>query len=292
MPYLFDVLRSIAMPGWIAGPIQVGYGFSGTIGNTNQFPDIDQQKREMLSEFGCASLTRRIFQRGQRYLYTSAFEFATPEGAFAAYNYMREGASTVVTRGSASSEDDQSISFWKDKYFISLLQTSQDDEESKEGLQSIATELERRIPSTSDPPRILSNLPVIDRVRGSEKLVMGPNSGRQFFPAPYLGALTLEKAVGAATADYAFHSPYPERLKLLYIDYGDPVAASRAYETYIGGLGEPHPASPSESGESATTSLFKLSNSYMLCQLRGPKLAIIMGARKRISPMFLARQLP
>lgn len=272
--------------------MQISYGFAGTTGNANQFPDIDQQKRDLLSEFGCASLTRRIFQRGQRYLYTNAFEFETPEGAFAAYNFLREGASTVVPRGSASSEDDQSISFWKDRYFINLLQTSQDDEESKEGLQSIANQLEHRITSTSDPPRILSNLPVIDRVRGSEKLVMGPNSGRHFFPAPYMGALSLDKARGAATADYQFHSPYPERLKLLYIDYGDPVAASLAYESYISGLGEQHASSPSESGESVTTSLFKLNNSYLLCQLRGPRVAIIMGARKRISPMFLARQLP
>ncbi|MBX9951028.1 MAG: hypothetical protein K2Y39_17795, partial [Candidatus Obscuribacterales bacterium] len=173
---------------------------------------------DILAEFGVRKCCKRTYQRGQRFIHAVVYFFASPEGAYGAYNYLRQGSSTIVVRGAGSSEDDQSISFWKGQTFVRLIQTSEEDEESKEALRSIAKELDASIPASSLPPLVLNQLPVIDRVSGTEKLVMGPNSGRKFFPAPYVSSLSLDRARAAVTADYRFQMP-PERLKLLVVDY-------------------------------------------------------------------------
>ncbi|HEY9786456.1 MAG TPA: DUF6599 family protein [Candidatus Obscuribacterales bacterium] len=293
----FAALNNAMPEGWVPSaierqtaliPLKAAQSESTT--STPPLTNVDPQTAEILSEFALSCIYRRAYQRGQRFLYVTAYEFKNPCGAFGAYNFLREGASTVITRGDGSSEDDHSISFWKGNYFIKLVQTSEDDEESKEALRSIADRIAKSIPQNAAVPPILSQLPALDRVKGTEKLVMGPTAGRKFFPAPYIGFLSLDRAQGAAIADYQFLRPYPERLKLLYVDYGDPVVASSVYDAYVGNLNVHHALN--DVGESdLPTTLLKIDGGYLLCQLRGSKVAIIIGARKRLSPLILARQI-
>lgn len=245
---------------------------------------------DILAEFGVRKCCKRTYQRGQRFIHAVVYFFASPEGAYGAYNYLRQGSSTIVVRGAGSSEDDQSISFWKGQTFVRLIQTSEEDEESKEALRSIAKELDASIPASSLPPLVLNQLPVIDRVSGTEKLVMGPNSGRKFFPAPYVSSLSLDRARAAVTADYRFQMP-PERLKLLVVDYGNVSLAGSVYESYRSNLDSEH-ETKEVSDASTPTGIVKLDNGYMLVQLRGSRIFVIMGARKRVSPLMLARQIP
>lgn len=285
-------LSGIVPPGWEASPLEV-------------FPDprlsgdsflqslvafgFDAQTARILDEFGLQTIARRAFHRGQRHLHVNVYQFSVPAGAFGAYNFLRQGASTVVVRGDGSSEDDTNISFWKGDFFVKLSQTSEEDDESKDALNTIANNLLPAITSTAQMPQILRQLPVMDRVRGTEKLVMGPNSGRQFFPAPFVDNLSLERSRGAAIADYQFSSP-PDRMKLLFVDYADPAVAQDVYQRYVDSFGSQKGVSQGQTEMPTVT--FKLSNGYLLCQLRGSKLAIITGARKRISPLLLTRQIP
>ena len=256
----------------------------------HQLFGLEPHTYDILAEFGVRKCCKRTYQRGQRFIHAVVYFFASPEGAYGAYNYLRQGSSTIVVRGAGSSEDDQSISFWKGQSFVRLLQTSEEDEESKEALRSIAKVLDASIPATSLPPLVLNQLPVIDRVNGTEKLVMGPNSGRKFFPAPYVGSLSLDRARAAVTADYRFQMP-PERLKLLVVDYGNVSLAGSVYESYRSNLDAEHDIKE-VSDASTPTGIVKLDNGYMLVQLRGSRIFVIMGARKRVSPLMLARQIP
>jgi hypothetical protein len=285
------LLSTIAMTGWAPTKTRLFYIGEAppAVGNVEYLPltrldDADPQHLAILQEFQCQSLAKREYQRGQRHILVQAYCFNSSDGAYGAYNLLRQGASTVVTRGDASSEDDQSISFWKGDEFIEVYGTSEDDDESKEAVRSLADQIEHVITGRGSLPSAVAHLPVIDRVRGTEKLVMGPASVRRFFPAPYIGALQFDNARGGAVADYKFESPYPDRLKLLCLQYNNDASATRALTQYVSQLqGAKHV--PSETG-----TVIKLDRGFLLCQARGPELIIITGARKKFSAEMLARQ--
>ncbi len=293
-----QAMRTFKLEGWTARPLEIypkhvaAQGESNAADTTpgNMLYGLEPQMYEILAEFGMRKCYKRTYQRGQRFVQAAVYFFSSSEGAYGAYNFMRQGAATIVVRGAGSSEDDLSISFWKGKCFIRLSQTSEEDEESKEALRAIAKVIDAGIAPTSLPPLVLNQLPVLDRVNGTEKLVMGPNSGRKFFPAPYVGSLSLERARAAVTADYRFQLP-PERLKLLVIDYGSKTLAGSVYESYRSELDADHDTKDVKDALTPT-GMVKLDNGYMLVQLRGTRIFVIMGARKRVSPLMLARQIP
>lgn len=273
-PNLAAFLERSSLPGWNAVP--------GAAQDTN--PD----KTTMLKEFGCKASFSKGFQRGQRRIDVVVYSFPSSQGAYAAYSLLRRGSSTFVAKGDASSEDDQSVSVWKDRYFISVSGTSEDDEESKLAVSSVAAQLCGAIPSHGQLPLILTRLPNLDRVRGSEKVVMGPVSARRFFPAPSLNLLSLPNSLGGGLADYQYQAPFRERMKLLVVDYGNSTAAAQAYQKYVSSIEEQHPnISPTDVESRA---LFKMANTYLLCELRSQKILLISGARKRSAPLMLARQ--
>lgn len=279
---VFNAINALAAEGWNAeatnDTVVPPYNASA--------PEDPLQASSMLSEFHCTNIVGKALQRGQRRVLVQAYRFDSPLGAYGAYSTMREGASTVVTRGDASSEDDQSISFWQDNYFIRLSTTSQDDEESKDLLRVLADKISASIANHAQLPQLISRLPNLDRIDGTEKLVMGPIAARKATPLPLIGLLSLEKSQGAASADYHFTDPNPERMKLLLVNYGDGPLAASVYRNYTQSLSENH------KGEIlATSSMFKVSNYYLFCQLRGERMCIISGARKRVSPYMLMRQL-
>jgi len=267
-------LEHLSLPGWNS---VVGVSADGN-------PD----KTAMLKEFGCRASFSKGFQRGQRRIDVVVYSFSSSVGAYAAYGLLRRGSSTFVAKGDASSEDDQSVSIWKDRYFISVSGTSEDDEESKLAVSTVATQLANVITGHGELPRALTRLPSLDRVRGSEKIVMGPISARHFFPAPSLNLLALPNSFGGGIADYQFQAPFRERMKLLVIDYGSTAAASQAYQQYVQSIEEQHQnISPTDVESRA---LFKMVNSFLLCELRANRILLISGARKRSAPVMLARQ--
>jgi hypothetical protein len=252
--------------------------------------DPDGKLQLVEQEFHCSAIIRRAFQRGQRRITADVFTFPNSDDAYGAYRLLRSGSSTVVKRGDDSSEDESSLSFWKDKYFVRVFTTSEDDDESKEVMHKLADQLAAAIPANAALPKVIAHLPDIDRVRGSEKLIMGPVSARRFFPAPYIGSLAFANAKGAAVADYQVSYPYPERLKLLFVDYADYVTAQHAYDGYVSALEEGR-ESERESPSVTADVVLKINGTYLLCGLRGERLVVVSGARKKASPTMLARQL-
>lgn len=270
------LLGALSAEGWTSGDLEVVSGpHAGRSGMATL---------EALREFRCKSSMSKWFQRGQRTCYVNAYIFDSPTGAYGAYTALRKGATTVVTRGDGSSEDDQSISFWQGDCYVTLYTTAEDDDEAKGLLRTIADRMAGAIQTHAPLPRIVSGLPQLDRVNGSERVIMGPVVARQQFPAPYVSLLKIDRSVAAASADYQFSIPTRERLKLLVVDYGNRPLAQQVYNEYVLNLESSHDGETSD-----TQSLFKLQGTYLLCQLRGDKMAIITGARRKASPLMLAR---
>jgi len=277
---LFWALGALAPEGWQVGELQVSA--VGSLTGTILAPPI----AELLREFRCTGNASRFFQRGQRLVIARAYKFEDPQAAFGAYSLMREGSSSGVKRGDFSSEDDQSVSIWQDLYYINVYTTAEDDDEAKALVLSVADKLVAGINQHSDMPVLLTRLPQLDRIVGSERLVMGPVGARRAAPVPYIGSLAIETARGAVSADYQFREPVRERLKLLIVTYADDQSARAAYGRYGDAL-----ADMRTKEISAASTLFKVSDAFLLCQLKGNQLAIINGARKRLSPYILSRQL-
>lgn len=278
-------------------------GFSARASASQKFPlskidDMDPEQISLITEFRCMQVSQRRYQRGQRFITAELFAFPTSDEAYAAYTLLRQGATTVIKRGGASSEHDQAISFWKNNYFVRVFATSEDDDESKGVVKALADQLVAAMPGEPvQPPAILTRIPYMDRVRGSERLVMGPISARRFFPAPYIGSVSFNNASAAAVADYQLQAPYPERLKLLCIDYKDQRAALNAYDGYISAMHDTKRAdraeTPSAGGGSISGSnaLFKLNGTYLFCCVSNGRLSVISGARRKQSPTAFSRYL-
>jgi len=287
-----NILKRIELPGWAGASLAQTWQLNAQSAvNAASDDQVDAQKLGILREFGCQGVWRKTFQRGQRSLYIDLYQFASSSGAYGAYKLIRQGAATVVTRGDASSEDDQSISFWKDKYVVNLFTSAQDDDEAKSALSQIADGLDKGITDHGSYPRVLSLLPKLERVGGSERIVMGPMSARRFFPAPFIGDLAFDGANAAAVADYKVQEPYHERLKLLLVDYRDANSARRAFDKYSNVISEDNKTVELDPDEYPTSTLAKVSGSYVLCQQRGGQVIVITGAKKKLSPLLLSHNL-
>lgn len=261
---------------------------------SNTFPPSEEP---ILREFGLKAVAQKIFRRGNRYITVECFEFATPRGANAAYGLLRRGATTVVKRGDGSSEDSDTISFWQGNYFVKAAGTSEDDDESKEVVRSFADRLGKQLGDQLDnevrtdpaPPVVLKSLPSLDRVSGSERLVMGQLSARRFFQAPGVEALGVEQARAAMVADYQVQDPYPERLRLLYIDYGNDDLSMSAYARYMQAMGQLQRPVSTVGGDHPSA-LFKLNKRFLYLEVKDRgRLVVISGARKKPSAPLLSR---
>ena len=319
---LFKVIDSLSATGWQAARVglyipgaNTGSNKIGQNGFLNVLPEVYRAKVEttesvlggreesegplgldpgqesVLKELGCIAIAQKIFKRGNRHIKVEAFEFKSPTCANAGYSYLRRGATTVVVRGDGSSEDSDSISFWQLKYFFKISGTSQDDEESKSVVRSFSDRIGSIVSGHAAQPLVLTRLPRLDRVAGSERVVLGPLSAAHYFTVPGVELLSIEKARAAAVIDYQVHIPYPERLKLLYIDYGNESLAESAYSRYATELMQLQKPVSVLQGE-RPHALFKLNKRFLFVEKKpGGRLVLISGARKKNSPGFFARQI-
>ncbi len=255
-----------------------------------KLPELDAVKAAILGEYSLRAFSRKTFQRGQRFITINLYEFAGNDSAFAAYYFLRRGATTVVKRGDATSEDDDSISFVQGRNFVSIQGSSMDDDESKDVVRDIAGQVARAIPEHGATPYILSMMPQLEFLRGSEKLVMGQASARRFCPAPSLTAIDFKNCRLGCVADYQMREPVKERVKLLYLDYGNNfAAATSSYQSYIRALCQSRDEDP-EPRLTLDSNQFRNGATYIEVQLRGARLVMVTGAKKKYSADLLLRQ--
>lgn len=278
---VFKAVDSFLPDGWDWGATQVQSLSSGSVD-----PAASDQLIALLKEYRALFGVSRVYQRGQRRVVIKLYRFESPQGAYGAYTLLREGATTVIPRGDLSSEDDQCISFWQGNFFVSITTTAEDDDEAKGMMSELAQKVTAQLEGHARVPAIIADLPHLDRLAGSEKLVMGPVGARRVISVPFTTSLSLDQTKTVVSADYLFRVPTPERLKLLLLEFASAESAAQAYRKYCLDLQAEHDSTGGE-----TTAMFKLQRSYLLCQLRGSILVVIAGARRRVSPMFLSRQL-
>ena len=285
------LLKSIDVPGWDAQPAMgLINSQNNLVGHEDKpFDEIGGKPAAILVEYGCIDVATRIYKRGQRQLHVNLFHFKTDDGAFGAYSTMREGSSTVIRRGQGSSEDERSISFFAGKYMAFLSNPNEDDDEAKEALGKLADKLAQVLPNGAEKqPLMIASLPHFERLKGSEKYFMGSKSANHYATAPFLDSLQLDQSKGAAYADYTYSRPMAERLKLLLTEYSTPSLAQSAFSAYTASMAS---LSRKTVSRGSNELICKMSDSYLMCGMNGPRVYVISGARKANSPNILAREL-
>jgi len=102
-------------------------------------------------------------------------------------------------------------------------------------------------------------------------------------------AQTVKAPIIGVLADYLFREPVKERLRLLILAYPDRSCALQHYTLYIDKLRQFRLGKVADSPVTASE-LFKTGTSIVAVELRGNKIAIVTGAKKRFSPALLVRQ--
>jgi len=284
---VFRALYDLKANGWTPAPLKIEILKAKT--DAPPAPDTatwDIEATQLLAEFGACEYGVKTFARGQRHINVKVYRFESSDGAYGAYLTFRHGSSTLVLKGDATSQDDKSISLWKDKYFVSVV-GAPDDEESMLVVTHFAETLAVAIKASSREPQVLTRIPVLEKVRGSEKIVMGPVGIRRAFLAPYVNALNAEHITTGVVCDYKMQEPYRERLKLLLLQFASQELANKAYVGYLSALQEQHKPQ-SLDNFMPQSNLFKISGSFLLVQLNGNEVVVITGARKKTSLPSLA----
>lgn len=246
---------------------------------------------KVLEELHCQVLAQKTFKRGNRFITLEEYLFDNPMYASAAFGLLHTGSTNVVKRGDGSSEDEKSISFWQDRHFFRLASTEPDDEESKDVMNKMSKQMSAIVAIHSDSPRFGQYLPQIERVRGSERLVVGPLTSKHYFDLPFLEKLSIDKARIAALADYQVQYPNRERLRVLVINHENPATAQSGFKNYVDELTSLHEADFVKDGPNPQA-LFKINKTYLFLGFKEPnKLVLIYGARKRSSSSQLACQI-
>lgn len=284
------LISSLEVPGWEGlPPLGLALMKNALLGPDGKaVEEAGGKPADLLVEYGCTDVVSRQFRRGQRNCNLSLFRFQNPDGAYGIYSTTREGSSTVIIRGQGSSEDQDSISFFSGNAMVFLSTTAKDDDEAKELLSKLADQIAPRLAGGPPLPRMISLLPHFERLSGSEKFFMGSKALRHSVNIPFGDSLLLDQSKGAAYADYRYSRPMAERLNLLLADFGDPLTAQTAFNSYVASMSQ---YSRKTLERSSSEVLCKMSDTYLMCGMIGPRIYVISGARKAASPSLLAREL-
>jgi hypothetical protein len=125
---------------------------------------------------------RRYERPGQPDIITDVFEMGSSEDAWGVYHHdIREGTSAGI--GRESEYLDGTLSFWKGRFFVSILPFDE-TEESSRAVMEIGEKIAGRIPGEGSPPELLKVLPDQGLRRHSTRFFHDHHlMGRHFFLA-------------------------------------------------------------------------------------------------------------
>jgi hypothetical protein len=169
---------------------------------------------------------RRFVKECQPKIIADLFDMATDKDAFGIFSHGYEGNDVGIGQG--SNYMDGLLSFWKDRFFISLFAEAETDE-AREALFKLAREMDSAIEKEGQIPEIISFLPPEgldrDRVRYFHNHII---LNHHFFLADE-NILFLDQKTDCALGIYLEQE---EEYCLLLIRYTGPDLAAKALESF------------------------------------------------------------
>ena len=177
--------------------------------------------------FSLIRLSRKYIKSEQPEVVVEIFDMNKPENAYGVFSNTRYEEDYTYGQGSQYVEG--TLSFWKSKYYVSIMAT-EETEESKKLINELGKIISEKIEEDGEKPDILKLLPP-NGLDGSSILYfhhyIWVNS---FYFIADENLLLIDDNTDAVLAKYG---PPDNRIYLLIIQYNDNETAGKAYSNFI-----------------------------------------------------------
>ncbi len=171
-------------------------------------------------------VARRFHKDGKPDIVVDAFDMGSAEDAFGVFTHDLDGEDVRIGQGSAYKSG--LLSFWKDRYFLSVY-AEQETPETRGLILELGRSIARAIPDEGKKPEILKLLPRQGLEAGRVRFFHNHSILNYHFFVAEADILLLGQTADAVLADYAENGV---RSRLLVVAYADPGAAARAGKSF------------------------------------------------------------
>ena len=171
-------------------------------------------------------VARRFHKDGKPDLVVDAFDMGSSEDAFGVFTHDLDGEDAGIGQGSTYKAG--LLSFWKDRYFLSVY-TEEETRETKGLILELGRAIARAIPSEGKKPEILKLLPPEGLQAGRVHFFHNHSVLNYHFFVAEADILFLGQTANAVLADYSDSGGLS---RLLIVAYADPGAAARAGKSF------------------------------------------------------------
>ena len=171
-------------------------------------------------------LARRYSKESQPDIVADLFEMSSSRDAFGVFTHDLEGENAGVGRGSTYKGG--LLSFWKDRFFVSLY-AEEETEETKKALFILGEKVASAIRSEGEMPDIVDLLPQEDRVEKSVHYFLNHLILNYHFYVSDDNILLLDQETEAALGTYREKN---EKSHLLVVRYLEEGRASQAFSSF------------------------------------------------------------
>jgi hypothetical protein len=170
-------------------------------------------------------LVRRYIKEGRPDMVADFFDMGKPREAFGVFTHDVEGEESGVGQGSTYKGG--LLSFWKDRFFVSLY-AEEETEETKEALLALGQKVDASIEDEGEKPEIIYCLPPEEIVEKSIHYFHNHIILNYHFFVADENILLLDQETEAALGTYE-----EGNVRLLIIRYPQQERASAAYKSFI-----------------------------------------------------------
>ncbi|MDH5707222.1 MAG: hypothetical protein OEZ45_14520 [Candidatus Aminicenantes bacterium] len=173
-------------------------------------------------------LARRYSKENQPDIVADVFEMSSSRDAYGVFTHDLEGEDAGVGRGSTYKGG--LLSFWKDRFFVSLY-AEEETEETKKALFLLGEKVASSIQSEGEMPDIVALLPQEDLVEKSVHYFHNHLILNYHFYVSDENILLLDQETEAALGTYREKN---EKSHLLVVRYPEEAMASQAFKSFTG----------------------------------------------------------
>ncbi|MBE0460752.1 MAG: hypothetical protein IBX60_03860 [Candidatus Aminicenantes bacterium] len=172
-------------------------------------------------------LSRHYFKKGQPKIVADVFDMGTSADAFGVFTHDLEGEDLGIGQG--STYNGGLLSFWKDRFFLSLY-AEEETAQAKKALIALGKSIADSIPKNGEKPRIVSFLPEEGLLEKSIHYFHNHIILNYHLFVADENILFLDQKTEAALTTYSLQE---EKSILLCIIYHDSEKALHAYKSFI-----------------------------------------------------------
>jgi hypothetical protein len=173
-------------------------------------------------------VARRFHKDGRPDIVVDAFDMGSAADAFGVFTHDLDGADAAIGQGSTYKAG--LLSFWKDRYFLSVY-AEEETAETKRQLLELGRTIAAAIPGTGEKPGLLKLLPEDGLEAGRVRFFHNHSVLNYHFFVAADDILRLAQTADAVLADYRESGG---RSRLLVVSYADPPAAAKAGASFAG----------------------------------------------------------